>query len=78
MTNKKDIQAFKDIKEKCYSSLTDIVVGPMNIHDLNRELVNLVLHRSPEYVVILIEKNKKIKKYQTSIYITREDFKKYK
>jgi len=73
-----DDKTLEQIKKKCNSKLTDIVTGPMNISELNKELVNVMCHRSPEYVVILIEKRHDLGKYQGSIYITHEDFKKYK
>jgi hypothetical protein len=73
----KDKQTFKQIKEKCNSELTDIVTGPMNINELHSELAKIMYHRSPEYVVILIEKDKTIQKLRSTIYITHEDFNKY-
>ena len=65
------------IKRTCKKELTDIVTGPMDIFELHRELQNVMYHRSPEYVVITIEKDKTLKKYRSSIYITHEDFRRY-
>jgi hypothetical protein len=74
----KNKQIINQIREKCDSELTDIVGGTMNLYELNEELVNMMVHRSPEYIAILIEKRKDLKKYHSTIYITHEDFKKYK
>ena len=68
----------KYLKGKCNSKLTDIVGGPMNLGELNLELISIMGHRSPEYMVILIEKDRKLKKYISTIYITKKDFEKYK
>ena len=76
--DRKNKSTLEQLKKKCNSRLTDIVGGPMDIYELHRELMNLVLHRSPEYIIVLIEKNKDIKKYKTTIYITKEDFERYK
>jgi hypothetical protein len=73
MKNKKTVR----IDEK-FRSLVDIVAGPMKLIDLNNELVRIMQHRSPEYLVMTIQKDKKIKKYYTTIYISKEDFSKYK
>ena len=73
----KDKQTLEQIKKKCNSKLTDIVTGPMNINELHSELAKIMYHRSPEYVVILIEKDKTIQKLRSTIYITHEDFNKY-
>jgi len=71
------MKSITKIKRMCNKELTDIVTGPMDIFELHRELLNVMYHRSPEYVVITIEKDTKIKKYRSSIYITHEDFRKY-
>jgi len=76
--DRKNKSTLEQLKKKCNSRLTDIVGGPMDIYELHRELMNLVLHHSPEYIIVLIEKNKDIKKYKTTIYITKEDFERYK
>ena len=58
--------------------LVDIVGGPMKLDELTDEIRNLMYHRSPEKVIITIEKNNDLKKYYSVIYITEEDFKKYR
>ena len=72
-----DDKTLEQIKKKCNSKLTDIVTGPMDIYQLNKELVNVMYHRSPEYLIILMEKRHDLEKYQSAIYVTHEDFKKY-
>ncbi|MEK6741804.1 MAG: hypothetical protein AABX91_02165 [Nanoarchaeota archaeon] len=78
-TNKqKNKKTIEDLRQKCNSELTDLVVGPMNLSELSDALASTVLHRSPEYIVILIEKRKNLKKYHSTIYITTEDFVNYR
>jgi len=64
------------IKKDC-EKLVDVVAGPMNVEQINNELKNVMNHRSPEYLVIVMEKRKE-GKYQTTIYLTKEDCLKYK
>ena len=64
------------IKTDC-EKLVDIVAGPMNVEQINNEIKNVMNHRSPEYLVIVMEKRKE-GKYQTAIYLTKEDCLKYK
>jgi hypothetical protein len=83
-SKKRDKKTFEKLKKKCNSKLTDIVGGPMALDKISQELSNLELHRSPEYVIILLEKRLDLKKkydlkedYHGAIYITGRDFKKY-
>lgn len=64
------------IRARANLDLVDIVAGPMKLDEVTQEIRSLVYAKSPEYVVVLIEKDPKIKKYHTTIYITKEDFKK--
>jgi hypothetical protein len=66
------------IRAKCNLDLVDVVAGPMTLKELDREITSQCLHRSPEYMVILIEKNEQLKKYHTTLYITKKDFDNYK
>ncbi len=59
-------------------NFTDVCEGPMQLNQLTRKIEHYILNKSPEKMVITIEKNKKIKKYYTTIYIPTKDFKKYK
>ena len=61
---------------KADSELTDVVAGPMTLTELCQEITKAALAKSPEYMVILMEKDPKIKKYRSAIYMTKEDFKK--
>ena len=66
------------IRKICNKELTDLVAGPMNLNELKEEIFNTVFHRSQDYMVILIEKRPELLKYHSTIYITKEDFKRYK
>jgi hypothetical protein len=65
------------IKNKCDSTLTDVTVGPMNINEVKEELRKTICHGPLEAAVVLMERTENKKKYQTRIYVTRDDFKKY-
>jgi hypothetical protein len=71
-------QTIKEIRKKCNSELTDIVTGPMNLEELSKELSTLNFHRSPESVIVMLEKRKNLKNLHGTVYITHKDFKNYK
>jgi len=73
----KNKETLEQIKNKCESDLVDIVGGTMNLVELYEELKNMKKN-SAEYIIILMERDKDIKKYKTTLYLTREDSKNYK
>ena len=73
----KNKQTLEQIREKCESELVDIIDGTMNLSELYEELKNMKKH-STEYVIILMERDREIKKYKTTLYVTQEDSKNYK
>jgi hypothetical protein len=48
----------------------------MTLKELDREIYYWVGTKSPEYVVILIEKRPELQKYHTTVYMKKEDFNK--
>lgn len=66
------------LRARCNEDLTDVVGGCLKLEEVSDELRNLVYHRSPACMVILIKKRKDLKKYHTTIYIPKKDFKRYK
>ena len=67
----------KKVRRICDAELTDVVAGPMKLDEIRDELASLVTHRSPQYMIVLIEKRPDLKKYYTAIYITHKDFARY-
>jgi len=67
-----------NVRAKCNEELTDVVAGPMTLNELTTEIAHQCIHRSPEYMIILIEKRPELKKYHSTLYITLEDFRNYK
>ena len=66
------------VRARCNEELTDVVAGPMTLRELSGEIESQCIHRSPEYMIILIEKRKELGKYYSTLYITPKDFKNYK
>jgi hypothetical protein len=66
----------KALRRTLDSKLTDVVTGPMTLKELDREIYYWVGTKSPEYVVILIEKRPELQKYHTTVYMKKEDFNK--
>jgi hypothetical protein len=66
------------IRARCNEELTDVVAGPITLNELASEITFQCLHRSPEYMVILIEKRPDLQKYHSTLYITHKDFKNYR
>ncbi len=64
--------------KKGLEELVDLTSGKMTLVQLSDEIRNLYLHRNPEYCVITIERDDRIKGMRGTIYITKTDFKKYK
>ena len=71
-------QKLEEIKRVCNLTLAEVVSEPMKLKELNKEISDLIIHHSPEYLVIIIEKDREIKKYKSTVYITYEDFMKFK
>ena len=69
-------RAIAAIRARANETLVDVVAGPMKLEEVKREIERIVLTKSPEYVLILIEKREDLQKYHTTIYITPGDFKK--
>lgn len=67
-----------NVRAKCNEELTDVVAGPMTLNELTSEIANQSIHRSPEYMIILIEKRPELGKYHSTLYITLEDFGNYR
>jgi hypothetical protein len=67
-----------NVRAKCNEGLTDVVAGPMTLNELTREITFQCFHRSPEYMIILIEKRQDLQKYHSTLYITPKDFENYK
>ena len=65
-------RAIDAIRARANMDLTNIVAEPMNFWQMNQQIYNTALTKSPEYMVILIEKDPKIKRYQASIYINKK------
>lgn len=65
------------IRNICNGSLVDIAGGCMKLDEVRDSIKDIMLHRSPEYVVVMIEKRKDLRKYHTTIYITQHDFRNY-
>ena len=66
------------VRARCNEELTDVVAGPMTLNELASEIAFQCIHRSPEYMIILIEKRKDLGKYHSTLYITHNDFKNYR
>jgi hypothetical protein len=62
------------IRGKLDSELVNIVSDHLTLNQLEARIANLVSNRSPEYMVILIEKDPKVKKYKSSIYINDKEY----
>lgn len=60
------------IRARANLDLDTVISEPMNFWQVNQQLYNTVLTKSPEYMVILIEKDPKIKRYHASIYINKK------
>jgi len=67
-----------NVRAKCNEGLTDVVAGPMTLNELTSEIASQCFHRSPEYMIILIEKRPDLQKYHSTLYITHNDFKNYR
>lgn len=59
------------IRARANMDLTSVISEPMNFWQVNQQIYTTVLTKSPEYMVVLIEKDKKIKQYRASIYINK-------
>ena len=70
--------SFNNIKKLCERDLADILEGSMELEEMNKQLTSILSNNSPEYMIITIQKNEALKKYHTTVYITKGDFKKYK
>ena len=66
------------VRAICNEELTDVVAGPMTLNELADEIANQCVHRSPKYMIILIEKRHELGKYHSTLYITPNDFKHYR
>jgi len=69
-------RAIDAIRARANMDLVDITVGPMTLKELTNEIENIFYRKTPQSMVILIERREDIQKYQSAIYITKEDFKK--
>ena len=76
--HEKSPRVIDNIRAKCNEELTDVVAGPMTLNELAGEIANQCIHRSPEYMIILIEKRPELGKYHSTLYITHDDFKNYR
>jgi len=54
--------------------LVDVVSGKMTLKELTIEIERLYLFRDPEFCVITIERDDKIKGMRGTLYITKKDF----
>jgi hypothetical protein len=63
-----------EIKQVLEDRLVDICAGPMKLEEVSNELKRTMLAKSPEYLVILIEKRRDLQKYYSTLYITKSDF----
>lgn len=78
-TNENKSQRVIDsVRATCEERLTDVVAGPMTLNELRDEIFNQCVHRSPEYMIILIEKRKDLGKYHSTVYLTNGDFRNYR
>ena len=64
------------IRARANLDLVDVVAGSMNLNELTEHIRTHVYINSPDFMVILIEKRKDIQKYYSTVYSTKEDFKK--
>lgn len=71
-----ELRPLDAIRAKADSSLVDVVSGPMKLAEVEQEIRNYVARKSPEYLVVLIEKRPDLLKYHTTIYVSKEDFSK--
>jgi hypothetical protein len=71
-----ELRPIDAIRAKADKSLVDVACGPMNLSEVEREIRDYVAKKSPEYLVVLIEKRPDLLKYHTTIYVSKEDFKK--
>ena len=74
------MKAVDKIEKICEGELVDPVTGPMMPLAVSQELGRVFEHRTPEDVVVVMRKvgdsaGKPI--YQTSIYMSKQDFEKY-
>jgi len=72
------LRTLDNVRVKCNKELTDVVAGPMTLKELTNEIATQCIHRSPEYMIILIEKREDLQKYHSTVYLTSKDFKKYR
>ncbi len=66
------------VRARCNEELTDVVAGPITLNELANEVAFQCVHRSPEYMIILIERRSDLKKYHSTLYMTPDDFENYK
>jgi hypothetical protein len=50
----------------------------MTLNELSDEIAAQFFHRSPEYMIILVEKRADLGKYHSTLYLTSEDFENYR
>lgn len=59
---------------RCEAGLTDLVTGSMSPEDASKEVQQLFDIRTPQGMIMVMEKRKDSDLYQTSLYISKEDF----
>jgi hypothetical protein len=72
-------RAFERIEKICEGELVDTVTGPMTPSVASKELARVFCNRTPEDVILVMKRTNVGEKplYQTSIYMSREDSRKY-
>lgn len=59
-----------EIREKC-GKLEIALNAPIKLKQLVNEITYQTLKKSPNYMVIIIEKDPKIKKYRSTVYVSK-------
>jgi hypothetical protein len=65
----------KQIK-KSLERWVDICSGKMTLNDLSREIDFYMNYKTPNNMIITIERDNDIKGYRSTIYLSKKDFKK--
>ena len=56
----------------------DVSSGKMTLEQLSKEIYNYMLWKNPQEMIITIKRDDNIGGYRSIIYLTKEDFEKYK
>jgi predicted translin family RNA/ssDNA-binding protein len=75
---KKENQLEKDIKKlkKELKNWVDICGGKMTLDELAEEIKHYMYYKTPDNLIVTIERDDKIKGYRSTIYLSKKDFEK--